>query len=316
MKRFRIKRGWAAALALLPAAAMTIATTTTPAAAESQRGASIDTSRDKVAYAAAVTVRGHFVAPSPQSSATDSTGDGAASEAGRVAIQFKQRGAKRWRTVRRTRTRSDGKFATDYRMKQTGRFRAVRGDGRRTASQAVVVRSKLKADVSRRNATSGQSVRINGTVRPGGRRAVVVAVGGRKLKTHSNGNGRFSVRWKAAGTGSHKVRVTAKPNREAKGSKASPGKVKVFRPASASWYGPGLYGNRTACGQTLTPSTRGVAHKSMPCGTKLTLRYGKRQVKVKVIDRGPYVAGREFDLTEATKNDLGFGSTGTVLSSR
>jgi rare lipoprotein A len=54
----------------------------------------------------------------------------------------------------------------------------------------------------------------------------------------------------------------------------------------------------------------------MPCGTKLTLRYGGRSVRVKVIDRGPFAGGREFDLTAATKNRLGFGSTGTVLSSR
>jgi rare lipoprotein A len=92
--------------------------------------------------------------------------------------------------------------------------------------------------------------------------------------------------------------------------------VTVYRPAVASWYGPGLYGNRLACGGVLTPSTIGVAHKTMPCGTKLTLRYGDRSVRVRVIDRGPFVAGREFDLTAATRNRLGFGSTGRVLSSR
>jgi rare lipoprotein A len=39
-------------------------------------------------------------------------------------------------------------------------------------------------------------------------------------------------------------------------------------------------------------------------------------VSARVIDRGPYASGREFDLTGATKARLGFGSTGTVLSSR
>ncbi|HZA88842.1 MAG TPA: septal ring lytic transglycosylase RlpA family protein [Solirubrobacterales bacterium] len=71
-----------------------------------------------------------------------------------------------------------------------------------------------------------------------------------------------------------------------------------------------------ACGGTLTPSTVGVAHRSMPCGTRLTLRHAGRSVRVEVIDRGPFVGGREFDLTGATKNRLNFGSTGTVLSSR
>jgi rare lipoprotein A len=92
--------------------------------------------------------------------------------------------------------------------------------------------------------------------------------------------------------------------------------VIVYRPASSSWYGPGFYGNRTACGQTLTTSTLGVAHRSMPCGTRLRLRHRGRTVVVRVIDRGPYVAGRELDLTYATKRRLGFGDVGTVLMSR
>ena len=85
----------------------------------------------------------------------------------------------------------------------------------------------------------------------------------------------------------------------------------VYRPAAASWYGPGLYGNRTACGQTLTPSTLGVAHKSMPCGTKLKLRVtASNTVRVRVIDRGPYAGGREFDLTVATSSASAFRHTG------
>src|SRR6266545_2545909 len=39
----------------------------------------------------------------------------------------------------------------------------------------------------------------------------------------------------------------------------------------ASWYGPGFYGNRTACGQLYTPEILGVAHLTLPCGTLLTL---------------------------------------------
>ena len=57
----------------------------------------------------------------------------------------------------------------------------------------------------------------------------------------------------------------------------------------------------------------GIAHKTLPCGTKLTIKYGNKTVKnVEVIDRGPYVAGREVDLTEALRNKLGFGGVGTV----
>ena len=83
-----------------------------------------------------------------------------------------------------------------------------------------------------------------------------------------------------------------------------------------SYYGPGLYGNGVACGGTLTPSTIGVAHKTLPCGTKVTIRYHGHTVVAPVIDRGPYVAGRDYDLTEATRNRLGFGGVGTIWTNR
>ena len=73
----------------------------------------------------------------------------------------------------------------------------------------------------------------------------------------------------------------------------------------ASWYGPGFYGNRTACGQTYSPEILGVAHLSLPCGTLVTLTYGPRSITVAVIDRGPYVVGRTLDLSNATKLALG-----------
>ncbi|MCK9248730.1 MAG: septal ring lytic transglycosylase RlpA family protein [Solirubrobacteraceae bacterium] len=89
-----------------------------------------------------------------------------------------------------------------------------------------------------------------------------------------------------------------------------------FRRAYASYYGPGLYGGPLACGGRLSPGTHGVAHKSLPCGTKVTVRVGKRQIRTRVIDRGPYVGRREFDLTAATRNHVGFGDVGTVLVDR
>jgi rare lipoprotein A (peptidoglycan hydrolase) len=94
------------------------------------------------------------------------------------------------------------------------------------------------------------------------------------------------------------------------------GRVDAYRQASASWYGPGLYGNRLGCGGTLTPRRLGVAHKSLPCGAKLTLRKGDRSVRVRVIDRGPYAGGREFDLTAATAGRLHFHGHGTILTTR
>ena len=59
-----------------------------------------------------------------------------------------------------------------------------------------------------------------------------------------------------------------------------------------------------------------MAHKTLPCGTKVTLRYRGRSVTVRVIDRGPYVAGRDYDLTAATKQRLRFPDLGVLLASR
>lgn len=73
----------------------------------------------------------------------------------------------------------------------------------------------------------------------------------------------------------------------------------------ASYYGPGLYGNRTACGQVMTTTLQGVAHRTLPCGTVVRLTHAGRSVAVPVVDRGPFIAGREFDLTYATKLALG-----------
>ncbi|HEX9266181.1 MAG TPA: septal ring lytic transglycosylase RlpA family protein [Candidatus Limnocylindria bacterium] len=73
----------------------------------------------------------------------------------------------------------------------------------------------------------------------------------------------------------------------------------------ASWYGPGFYGNRTACGQVYTPEIIGVAHRTLRCGTMLVLEYRGRMMTVPVIDRGPYIAGRTLDLSNATRLAMG-----------
>jgi rare lipoprotein A len=76
----------------------------------------------------------------------------------------------------------------------------------------------------------------------------------------------------------------------------------------ASAYGPGLYGNRLACGGRLTTRTVAVAHKTLRCGTRLRVCYRRRCVRARVRDRGPYVRGRTLDLTEGAVRRLGFRS--------
>jgi rare lipoprotein A (peptidoglycan hydrolase) len=72
------------------------------------------------------------------------------------------------------------------------------------------------------------------------------------------------------------------------------------------------YGLGLACGGVLGREQLGVAHKTAPCGTLITFTYAGRSLTVPVIDRGPYVAGREWDLTGATAAALGFPGLGRI----
>jgi rare lipoprotein A len=88
----------------------------------------------------------------------------------------------------------------------------------------------------------------------------------------------------------------------------------AYKPVKATWYGPGLYGNRMACGSKLTHHTLGVAHKRLPCGTKVALRYQGHTIVVPVIDRGPYSRGVDYDLTYATAQKLGMRQTSRLAA--
>jgi hypothetical protein len=85
-----------------------------------------------------------------------------------------------------------------------------------------------------------------------------------------------------------------------------------MRAAGATWYGPGLYGNHTACGQTLLADTVGVAHRTLPCGTTIKLAYHGHYLVTQVIDRGPYTPGNDFDLTNGARRALGFNGVGQL----
>lgn len=85
-----------------------------------------------------------------------------------------------------------------------------------------------------------------------------------------------------------------------------------------TWYGPGMYGRRTACGQELTRRLIGVAHRTLPCGTPVRLVHGASAVTARVVDRGPYASGVHYDLTWAAARKLGVLAAGraTVRASR
>ena len=130
-------------------------------------------------------------------------------------------------------------------------------------------------------------------------------------RARTRADGRFRLGRRVQVPTSAPVGVIARPGTR-HAVRRRPGRLEAYRVAIASWYGPGLYGNRTACGGRLGYSSLGVAHKYLPCGTMVTFRHRGRSVRVPVIDRGPYVGGREWDLTGATARALGFTGVGTV----
>ena len=163
----------------------------------------------------------------------------------------------------------------------------------------------------RLNVRVGQTAVVTGTAHAG--RTVVLERrrGGRWSAldhARTDATGRYRLRHVTKRTSSARVRVRIAGTATAR----SLGRMNVYRRTFASWYGPGFYGRRTACGQTVSNSIRGVAHRTLPCGTRLTLRRGDRIVRARVVDRGPFHTGREFDLTPAVKRALGFDSTGAV----
>lgn len=169
---------------------------------------------------------------------------------------------------------------------------------------------------------AGRVIDIERAVDAAGTRWVLVA------DATVNSQGGFSVVWRAnhAGrlaieavlgspTGTSTARRTARTGAAApvpRGAATPALTVTVYRPARASFYGPGFWGQQTACGETLTRSTLGVASRTLPCGAQVEILYRGRSITVPVIDRGPYASGITWDLTEATASALGINGTTTI----
>jgi rare lipoprotein A len=97
-------------------------------------------------------------------------------------------------------------------------------------------------------------------------------------------------------------------------SRASAIKRKIHKTAIATWFGPGFYGQRTACGQTLTPTVIGVANRTLPCGTLIKVTYNGHSITVPVLDRGPYSNGADWDLTAGAAQALNVSETVRVAT--
>lgn len=168
----------------------------------------------------------------------------------------------------------------------------------------------------------GRTVRFTGTVAPrdAGRPVQIQrrsGAGGWTTITRAvaGGDGDFSARWRTQRPGTFTVRAVVGGATQARSAEdplpaSATDHLVVYRPAMATWYGPGFYGSHTACGQTLTPTLIGVAHRTLPCGTKVRLYYKGKTIVAPVVDRGPFGRNRSFDLTYAAAQAVDLGSEG------
>ncbi|QQG45640.1 MAG: septal ring lytic transglycosylase RlpA family protein [Candidatus Sungiibacteriota bacterium] len=88
----------------------------------------------------------------------------------------------------------------------------------------------------------------------------------------------------------------------------------VPRILTASWYGPRFHRKKTCHGERFNMYNLTAAHKELPAGTMLTLRNPKngKKTSVRITDCGPYIEGRELDLSFRAARELGFVKTGVT----
>jgi rare lipoprotein A len=126
-------------------------------------------------------------------------------------------------------------------------------------------------------------------------------------------DGTYVARWRTDRAGQHRVRAVIAADGQAVAASATPElAITVHHSAVATWFGPGFYGRRTACGQRMTRTLLGVAHKTLPCGTQVAVLYKGRRITVPVVDRGPFRRGTDWDLTAATAQALRFEHTDRI----
>jgi hypothetical protein len=260
------------------------------------------------------------------------TGTTSTSAAGqRLDLEFAQNGSN-WRRVATTTAGSNGSYRFRAKLYRSGLLRVATPATAKTAagafptastsavqpsvSQQVIVRGKLAVSSASRNVLGSNPVAVSGWLLPrvSGRKVVLEARSGRRWQkvahARTQSGGRFVLHVDPAGLGAERLRVRFAGDATSAGTEASAGTLTVYQQTVASWYNDA---GGTACG---FHAGLGVANKSLPCGTKVTFVYGGHRVTATVDDRGPFVAGRTWDLNQTTAAALGFGGVATVWSSR
>jgi rare lipoprotein A len=307
-----------------------------PASAFALTGATVASESTPTSSAAPLPVR---VSPKHVSlgDAIEVAGEAPAVGAGRkVALEARYGRRSAWQRLSTAVISRRGEFAFHAHPRHSAVLRAVPTSGQ-MASQAparvlaaggsaltgvpvsrvtpVEVAAQLSAIGRQHDVLAGDAVRVAGRLLPG-RAGRTVALQGHSgggwrtlARARTGDRGGFAVRYMPAATGiGRRLRVLFTGDRGNARSVDAAGAMSVYEASVASWYDDG---GSTACG---FHAGLGVAHRTLPCGTKVRLRHAGHTVTATVDDRGPYVGGREWDLDQDTAAALGFDGVGTVWS--
>jgi hypothetical protein len=247
-----------------------------------------------------------------------------------IALQFSRRGTGAWQQLDSARIGSDGSFRLAASLRRSGWVRATLLAPSATASSTLLTAADSSTSTPLRvavaaalhvrprtiNDLGGRTFSLRGRLVPDRPGRLVLLQGdhsGRWVTlswARNSLRGTFALRYRPHGTGRERLRVVFAGDRANAAAYSPAGSLTVYRQAVASWY---YDGGSTACG---FHAYHGVANVSLPCGTKVGFSYRGRTVEAVVDDRGPYVAGRTWDLNQNTASALGLVGVSTVWASR
>lgn len=263
------------------------------------------------------------------------TGSAPSSDAGqRVYLEYSPGGSRSWQQVADGVVGDNGRFQLSARLRNSGQLSVAgawqRGPGGPGAPAEagdtgsagsgdpthVTVAASVRVRARSLDELGGQRLELSGRLLPGTAGRVVRLQSGQDGRWHTlasartDRGGRFDVKFTAAGSGRQRLRALFTGDSLNGSATSGAGSVTVFVQSVASWYDDG---GSTACG---FHAYYGVANRTLPCGTKVSFAYHGRTVTAVVDDRGPFAAGRDWDLNQNTASALGFGGVDSVWSSQ
>ncbi len=263
------------------------------------------------------------------------SGQAPVTDAGHQAVlETAPRNQTNWRPVATSSIDPAGRFRIRARLRNSGYLRVIDASptafapavtsrqvaapagGLVSAPQRVAVAAAFRVASHSREVLAGSALLVTGRLRPAraGRAVHIQARSGSGWQTlasgRTGGTGGFRLRLRPTSGLQRRLRVHFPGDAANSGATRAVGAMTVYGQSLASWYNDG--GN-TACG---FHAGFGVANRSLPCGTKVRMRYGGRSVTATVDDRGPFVGGRNWDLNQNTAAALGFGGVGTIWVSQ